>query len=116
MKRQLDRLLVWTVLGAFLSFSICLPFGHICLNQISDNSQQAALRTIHAQPHEVEQGHQDDFCQACQLGQTLILDKSVAELKAIRTVTSTLGRLYAPIIALSDSFQSTSKRAPPAGR
>ncbi len=119
MRRQAGRLWIWVVLGAFLSFSICLPFGHVCLDQFSGGEHQAAGvagKETTWQPETSGESHKDDVCQACLLGQNLLLDDGAVQLAVNRAVIFRLDRVYALLIAVPDTFQSASKRAPPAFR
>ncbi len=122
MRRQLSRTLIWLVLGSFFSFSICLPLGHVCLNQgfhTSPKGVHAAALSYNSgqdrfwQPDSFGENHQNDVCQACLLGQNILLDRGHVELAAIRSISSALDRIYAPVIPIARFFQSASKRAPP---
>jgi hypothetical protein len=121
MRKQIGPIRIWLGIGLFLAFSICLPLGHACLNHISYATPALALShpDSHGQDKDwqsgsVDENHKNDVCQACLLSQTLLLFHGEVELVATRSISSTLDRLYAPVIAITDFFRSTSKRAPPA--
>jgi hypothetical protein len=114
MRRQGSQLCVGIVLCVFLSFSICLPLGHVCLNQFSGGTQ--LTQDSAWQTSKIQNSHKEDVCQACLLAQNLLLHQGAVELKVTRTPTSKLDRINDPIIAATDHFQSASNRAPPAGR
>jgi len=114
MRRQVSQLGVGIVLSAFLSFSICLPLGHVCLNQFSGGALLA--QNLAWQTNTIQNSHKEDVCLACLLAQNLLLHHGAVELKVTRTPTSKLDRSNDPVIAAADHSQSASKRAPPAGR
>jgi hypothetical protein len=121
MRRQIGPIRIWLALGSFFVFSICLPLGHVCLNQ--DSYANPALASSYPDSHgqdrdwrssSIDESHKNDICQACLLAQNLFLDHGHIEMVAARTISSTLDRIYVPVIAITDFFQSASKRAPPA--
>ena len=118
---QIGPIRIWLVLGSFLAFSICLPLGHVCLNQNSYANPALASSYLHShgqdkdwQSSSIDENHKNDICQACLLAQNLLLDHGHVEMVVARAISSTLDRIYGPVIAIADFFQSASKRAPPA--
>jgi hypothetical protein len=121
MRKHIGPIRIGLGIGLFLSFSICLPLGHACLNHVSYANPASALSypDSHGQDKDwqssaVDENHKNDVCQACLLSQTLLLFHGEPEPVATRLISSTLDRTYAPVIAITDFFRSTPKRAPPA--
>jgi len=126
MKRQVAQ--VWIVLSAFLSFSICLPLAHVCLDRALDGQQAAGLAARSAlawishtqglvlQARTLDERHGDDVCQACLLAQNLSLNHAAMGLAVLPAVAPAPDSVRAFIAAIADSFRSAPKRAPPASR
>ncbi len=123
MKRQVAQ--VWIVLSAFLSFSICLPLAHVCLDHALERQPTAGIAarsipewisTSHGlafQALKFAESHKDDVCQACLLAQNLSLDHAAMGLAVLPAIAPAPDTIRAFVIAIADSFRSARKRAPP---
>lgn len=109
--------LVWAVIASFLYCAVCLPLGHVCLDQYADSWHSAAAYVAPGvmADHDPKQtpDQRNAVCQACLWSQTLYPSHITVELAVERTVTPSAILIHAPIRTLTDFFQSTAKRGPP---
>lgn len=119
--------LIWSVIGAFLTFATCVPLGHICLDRIDWADPVSSGHPAYAfmpGPHVVSQegdpslkdhppSRKDGVCPACLWSQNLLRTSSASGLAVARTFTVAPLSFAAPSFEHRDCFQSALKRGPP---
>ncbi len=122
--------LTWSLISILFAFAACLPFDHTCTIGTEGDSQgpeaQPQYATDSAAAHNTPTGShglreqvrpgKSEVCPACLYSRSLLRTDSTPEVAVARAVAA--ARACSPVLPLrlTDFFQSTLKRGPPAAQ
>ncbi len=113
-------LLVWAILGSFLSLFASLPLSHDCTDEVGlgwrGASARAAVNSVANQGKHQTAFPKQDVCQACLWSQALHLSRINAGPVLDQAVSPS--RIYLAVLLdpTFDFFPATFKRGPPQKR